>query len=265
MSIAFFSMNFYTLFYYFVLYAFGGWCAEVIYAFYKEHRFVNRGFLYGPLCPMYGFGALILIVILKPAHNNLLLFFILAFILISVLEYFTGFLLEKAFKTTWWDYSEDFLNIKGRVCLLFSIIWGVGSVIFIKFVHPFVNNYVKFVSTKAGILILNVLFLVIITDFIATLVSIVRLNTLLNQIYDVYTEFKNKLDVIKDSKSEVIENYADIFKELKNRYEIIFDKIQHNYSRLTEAFPTFTVERVERIKSEIKEKVKIIKKKQEKR
>lgn len=264
MSTALFSMNFYTLLYYFALYSFGGWCVEVIYAFYQNHRFVNRGFLFGPFCPMYGFGALILIVILKPAEHNLLLFFILAFVFISVLEYFTGFLLEKAFKTTWWDYSEDFLNIKGRVCLSFSIIWGVGSVIFIKFVHPFVNGNVKFIHTNVGILVLNILFFYLIIDFIATMVSIVRLNTLLSQIYDVYIEFKNKLDNIKDSKSEVMEGYADIFKELKNRYEIIFEKIQHNYSRLTKAFPSFTVERVERIKVEIKEKVKIITKKQEK-
>lgn len=264
MNMALFSMNFYTLLYYFALYSFGGWCAEVLYAFYQDHRFVNRGFLYGPFCPMYGAGALILIVILKPAHNNLLLFFILAFVLISVLEYFTGFLLEKAFKTTWWDYSEDFLNIKGRICLSFSILWGVGSVIFIKFVHPFINGKIKFIHTKGGIIVLNIVFLYFIVDFILTMVSIMKLNTLLSQIYDVYTEFKNKLDSIKDSKSEVIESYTDIFKELKNRYEIIFEKIQHNYSRLTNAFPSFTVERVERIKIEIKEKVKIITKKQDK-
>ena len=255
MYVRLFSDNFYTLFYYFVLYSFVGWCLEVVYALYDDKKFVNRGFLYGPFCPMYGFGALLLIVVLKSSEHNLFLFFILAFVLISVLEYFTGFLLEKVFNTKWWDYSEDFMNIKGRVCLVFSIAWGVGSVIFIKYIHPYFSGKSKFIYTNYGRLFLNLLFIYLIIDFTLTLISIVKLNTILSQIYDVYTEARNKLDNIKENGFEKID-YEAMFKELKGRYEILFKKMQSQYSRLLEAFPFFTSEKVNKIGEGIKTKVK---------
>lgn len=253
-----FSSNFYILFYYFALYSFSGWCIEVIYAFYENHRFVNRGFLYGPLCPMYGFGALILIVILKPAHHSLITFFILAFVLISALEYFTGFLLEKAFNTIWWDYSNDFLNIKGRVCLLFSILWGIGSVIFIRFIHPLVTSNTAFISTKRGTFFLNFLFFCIIVDFIATLFSIVKLNYILSQIYDIYMEIRVRLDALKENKAEITSNYESILNELKGRYDSLFEKLQNKYSRLLNAFPSFTIKKINLKKQEIINRIKLI-------
>lgn len=117
------NFNFYNLIYFFVFYSFAGWCLEVLYYFKNERRFVNRGFLYGPFCPIYGFGVLFLVVFLDNYKHNIFALFFLACFFTTVLEYITGFVLEKAFKTKWWDYTDDPFNIHGRVCLLYSLLW----------------------------------------------------------------------------------------------------------------------------------------------
>ena len=102
-----------------------GYFAEVIYCSIPERRFVNRGFLYGPYLPIYGFGSLIVTIILDPVSQYPILVFLLSFLLTSVLEYFTSWLLEKLFSVKLWDYSKKRININGRVCLLNSTLFGL--------------------------------------------------------------------------------------------------------------------------------------------
>ena len=115
-------------FYYFVqfffIYGFLGWCTEVAFAAWKERTFVNRGFLNGPICPIYGFGVCSVVYLLKPFESNFILLYISSVILVSALEWLTGFLLEKLFHHKWWDYSNEPFNIKGYICLRFSINLG---------------------------------------------------------------------------------------------------------------------------------------------
>ena len=133
------DFNLYDLIYFFAIYSFLGWCIEVLYYIKKEHKFVNRGFLYGPFCPIYGAGVVSIIVLLDNFQNNILYLFILAFFLTSFIEYFTGLILEKIFKSKWWDYTNDPFNINGRICLLYSLIWGIASVGVIKIIHPIIG------------------------------------------------------------------------------------------------------------------------------
>ena len=122
-----------TVFYYFALsffvYGFLGWCTEVAYVAVKQGKFVNRGFLNGPICPVYGFGVGVVVQFLTPVENNLVLLYISSTILVTAIEGITGFLLEKIFHNKWWDYSDQPLNIGGYVCVLFSLIWGVFCVL----------------------------------------------------------------------------------------------------------------------------------------
>ena len=104
-----------------------GWCTEVSYAALDRGIFVNRGFLNGPYCPIYGCGVVIVVAVLTPLKDNLLILFIGSFLLTSILEYITGYLLEKVFHNQWWDYSDKPFNIHGYVCLKFSIYWHVLS------------------------------------------------------------------------------------------------------------------------------------------
>ncbi len=120
----------------FVFYSFVGWLSEVVYCSILERRFVNRGFLNGPLCPVYGFGALLVIYLLGPFAGNIPLLFVMAVIVTSVLEYATGLFLETAFGTTWWDYSHYRFNLHGRVCLLNSLLFGAMGVVGVRFLHP---------------------------------------------------------------------------------------------------------------------------------
>ena len=124
----------------FFIYSFLGYICEVIYCSVPQRRFVNRGFLYGPYLPIYGFGAMIVTVLLDPLHQWPLLVFLLSFLLTSVLEYFTSWLLEKLFSVKLWDYSKHKVNINGRVCLLNSTLFGIMGLVAEYIVQPFMSR-----------------------------------------------------------------------------------------------------------------------------
>ena len=121
---------------FFMFYAVLGWCVEVIYKTTCTGRFVNRGFLNGPLCPIYGFGATAVIVCLTPLNDNLAVLYIGSVVLTSALEFVTGLVLEKLFHQKWWDYTDEHFNIKGYVCLRFSLAWGLACVFVMRIVQP---------------------------------------------------------------------------------------------------------------------------------
>ena len=125
-------MTYYDILFSFFIYGFLGWCSEVAFAAFKQHSFVNRGFLNGPICPIYGIGVTVVVASLQPYVGNLILLYITSTILVTFLEWLTGFLLEKMFHHRWWDYSEMPLNIGGYVCPLFSAIWGIACVLIVK-------------------------------------------------------------------------------------------------------------------------------------
>lgn len=135
-------INFRYLLLYFFIYAFIGWLLETFYAMSTLGHFVKRGFLYGPLCPIYGWGAIILISVLKKYKSNSLKLFFCSAIVFSVFEYVVGFALDALFAAKWWDYTNDFMNLNGRISIFYSFIWGIIALIFINNIHPFVEEKV---------------------------------------------------------------------------------------------------------------------------
>lgn len=117
--------NFQKIVIYFVIYSFLGWICEEIFCVVSTHEFVKRGFLFGPICPIYGYGAIILIALLKDYKNKPIKLFCLSAIIFSVFEYITDFFLQALFSTKWWDYTGQFLNLNGRITLSFSLVWGI--------------------------------------------------------------------------------------------------------------------------------------------
>lgn len=117
--------NFQKIVIYFVIYAFLGWICEEIFCVVSTHEFVKRGFLFGPICPIYGYGAIILLFLLKDYKNKPLKLFFLSAVIFSVFEYITDFFLQALFSTKWWDYTGQFLNLNGRITLSFSLVWGI--------------------------------------------------------------------------------------------------------------------------------------------
>jgi len=143
--------NFQKMVIYFVIYAFLGWIGEEIFCVVSTHEFVNRGFLFGPICPIYGYGAIILITCFKDYKKKPVRLFFLAAIVFSLFEYLTDFFLQALFGIRWWDYTGFFLNLNGRITLSFSILWGFGSLIFIKFLHPFMTKIIGKILIKIPI------------------------------------------------------------------------------------------------------------------
>ena len=124
----------------FLCYSFLGWACETVYCSIGKRKFVNRGFLNGPLCPVYGFGALAVLYFLRPVSDNIPLLFVSGMVLTSVIEYITGYLLEKLFATKWWDYSSRRFNIHGRVCLRNSLMFGALSVVAVRVIDPVIRG-----------------------------------------------------------------------------------------------------------------------------
>ncbi len=139
-------MSLCKLFVWFIMYSFMGWVYESIYCTIKNHHWENRGFLHGPIVPIYGVGALLASIVffilpIEGLHDvNPLTIFIICFLGSIVLEYSTSWALEKLFHAYWWDYSNVILNINGRVCLPASIGFGLAGILVTKVLYPFVNN-----------------------------------------------------------------------------------------------------------------------------
>ena len=178
----------------FFIYAFLGWCTEVAFAACKNGRFVNRGFLNGPICPIYGFGLIGVVLMLKPMQGNLLLLYIGSFMLTSLIELITGFLLEKLFHAKWWDYSKMPLNIGGYVCLLFSLIWGAACLGIVEWVHPLISSLVNHLPNVLIIILDSVFVLTLFLDLAATLASIRKLSDRLEKLSEIAAEIHRMSD-----------------------------------------------------------------------
>lgn len=252
-------MSIYYSILYFFVYGFLGWCTEVIFAAFKQHRFVNRGFLNGPICPIYGVGVTLVIACLEAFQSNLLLLYISSVILVTVLEGVTGWAMDKLFHNKWWDYSKLPFNIGGYVCLLFSLIWGVACVFIVYFVHPLIHQVLSLIPHTAGIALIAILGIALLSDIIVTTSAIVKFNQYLerlkhitdelhaisNQIgAELYQNVMHVLDMqessrqkLDDVKLEVSEEIRMQIVELKTRAQNLGEKIPKPARRLLKAFP----------------------------
>ena len=153
---------------FFLIYSCTGWCLEVIFAAATTGQLVNRGFLNGPVCPIYGFGMVIVLFVLTPLSHSLLLLYLGGVLLPSALELVGGWALYKLYHTRWWDYSDYPFNIGGYICLEFSLLWGVGTLIVMKLVHPIIANAVALIPPLVGLILMFLLYAIYAADTIAT-------------------------------------------------------------------------------------------------
>ncbi len=153
---------------FFLIYSCTGWCLEVIFAVATTGQLVNRGFLNGPVCPIYGFGMVIVLFALTPLQGSVLLLYIGGVILPSALELVGGWALYKLYHTHWWDYSDFPFNIGGYICLEFSLLWGVGTLVVMRIVHPVVAGLVDMVPPFVGFVVMCVLYAVYAADVVVT-------------------------------------------------------------------------------------------------
>ena len=191
---------FYNLLFYFAIYSFAGWCGEVVFATVRHGKFVNRGMLHGAYCPIYGFGLITVIVCLTPIKDSWLLLFVGSAVLTTVLEFITGFVLDKLFGRRWWDYSDYPFNIGGYICLEFCLLWGVGTLVVMRIVHPIIAGLVAMVPTLVGVILMCILYAVYATDVVATAIAASTLADTL----DTMEKLGDSIHAVSDAMTELL-------------------------------------------------------------
>lgn len=186
----------------FFIYAFLGWCTEVAYAACCEGRFVNRGFLNGPVCPIYGFGVVGVVLLLRPIQDNLLLLFLGSVAVTTAIEFVTGFVLEKAFHAKWWDYSDMPMNIMGYVCLLFSLLWGAACVVVVRLIHPLICGMLRLIPHPLQIVLVSVFGVVMVVDIAATVAAIRKLSERVRRLSEMAADIHRLSDEIGQAISD---------------------------------------------------------------
>ena len=166
----------------FLIYSFLGWCAEVCYAALTTGKVVNRGFLNGPVCPIYGVGMMGVLLLLTPVSDHVLLLFIGGMILCTLVELIGGWVLCTIFHTRWWDYSNQPFNLGGYVCLGFSVLWGLAVAFVVRLIHPAILGLVNHVPHTLGLVLMSVLSGLFLADLTVTLVTIVGIKRSLGEL-----------------------------------------------------------------------------------
>ena len=290
-------MSVYYLLSYFFIYGFLGWCSEVAFAAFKQRKFVNRGFLNGPICPVYGFGVGFVVSLLMPYKSNVFFMYIASVIAVSSIEWITGFALEKIFHSRWWDYSDQPFNLNGYICLPFSLIWGAACMLIVYVVHPMITKFVGLIPGLFGSFLLLMLLAGMAADLWVTAAGIFKMNQRLRKMSEIAEELHNmseqlgeniylgvmsavekqeetkkKLDEagqelaekrnavsvgLKERKDTISGELEQRIEDLKSRYQEIAEKKSQTSRRLLNAFPSFNSERYKEALDELKKRMKI--------
>ena len=195
------GFSLYHILAFFLIYSCLGWCLEVVYAAATTGQLVNRGFLNGPVCPIYGFGMILVLFFLTPLEDNLLLLYLGGVLLPSTLELVGGWVLYKLYRTRWWDYSDRPFNIGGYICLEFSLLWGVGALLMVKAVHPAIAALVDIVPPLVGFILMCLLYAVYAADVVATGISASDLAREL----DALEKVADSMHAVSDAMTEILE------------------------------------------------------------
>lgn len=197
------------LFLYFILYSFCGWIWETCYCSVKERHYVPRGFLYGPLCPIYGVGVLLMILFFVPFKDNLVVFYFVAVIVMTSWEYLVGWFLETTTHIKYWDYSDRRFNIKGRVCLPVSLFWGVMSYVAVFLIHPPVAQLIGRIPSWLQYTLCGSFFTLLIVDAVTTIRKLALVTRAMNSLQTAGDELRLQLALAKADLGDNLEEVGD--------------------------------------------------------
>ncbi len=228
--IPFIGYSLYQMALMFCFWAFIGWCIEVCYMTIETGEYQNRGFLSMPICPIYGFGVLMIAVFSRPIADRPLLLFVLSLVLCTALELAVGLGMEKLFNTRWWDYSHEKFNYRGYICPKVSILWGLGCVLVIKVVQPLVETVVNHIPFKVGIIFIAIMAVLIAIDLTASLCAVANLNKRLKQIDDISA-------LMLKGSIKIGEKLANETNEILDKYEKLLAIRDRQTERFLRAFP----------------------------
>lgn len=260
------GIDFYHLMNWLIIYSFFGWVWETCYVSVKSGKFVNRGFINGPLCTIYGFGAVSVYVILRPFSDNILYLYLGGVVVATALEYVTAVLMESIFHTSWWDYSDNKFNFQGRICLGASLGWGAFTVILFKVLHPLVESIVILYPVYVGEIGICVIGIGYVVDFAFSAAAAFRIHEKLPVIEAAMEQAKGEMlvkmhekiasvgfakeatlesvkerlgdvEVLKEMEQKRAAITAEISAELQKRKEAMAAKVGHNMQRFVKAYP----------------------------
>ena len=204
------GISYYHICQFFLVYSFLGWCVEVIYQAAAKGKIVNRGFLNGPVCPIYGFGVLAVFGTINTAEAyfdagtqkaSLLLVFVCGIALTTSIELFGGWALDRIFHARWWDYTDKPFNFHGYICLEFSLLWGLGIVLVVEVAHPLIASILnRSAPQSVGWPLMGILYTVYAADFMLSVMIMVGLNKRLAEL----DEMQKKMRVVSNKLSKEI-------------------------------------------------------------
>lgn len=256
----FFGLPVSLAFLYFIIYSVMGWMMETVYCSLLERRFVPRGFLYGPMCPIYGVGVLMMICWFRPLMGNPVVFYLTATVCMSAWEYLVGWFLETTTHIKYWDYSQYRFNLKGRICLWVCLMWGVLSFLVLYFIHPRVERAVGQIGLIPRYVIDGFFLGVLASDTSATIYQLVRTSQLLGKLQQAGDQLRLQVHLGKAELSDMLEEAKGAFsgrledllpdqldetgKVLKERYdelmtrtEIMTRRFRDRYQRMDTVGP----------------------------
>ena len=208
---------------FFFLYSFLGWIRESCYVSVRKHRWVNRGFMHGPMLPLYGSGAMVVLIVTIPVRDNILLVFLMGMIGATILEYFTGITMERLFHVRYWDYRNLKFNVRGYICPLASLCWGVFSILMVKVVHiPFEHMVLLIPVTIADIL-----------AFVLTIAAAVDFTQSFNEAMDM-KRILVQLEASKEQIRKMQERLKDASEEMQDRLKDASEGVQERLKRASE-------------------------------
>lgn len=216
------GIELYRIFYLFIIYGFFGWIWESSYVSLKERKPVNRGFLNGPIIPIYGAGAMLIFVLFynsmminlieHDSVKNYLIIFLVGMLAASVLEFVTSYAMEKLFHAKWWDYSDIPLNVQGRICLPVSLFWGALSIVLVKILHPMVSRWIAFIPRLLGEVAAYIILVLFLSDLVITVAATIHLDKKTNAVQKLREEvyeyiYGLKLYEAKESLKKVMADF----------------------------------------------------------
>ena len=233
-----------------------GWTVECTYRSLGERRIINSGFLHGPVCPIYGVGCMVidtlLVPIAAPIEKRIIIVLLLGMLLSDIVEYSTSYIMEKLFNTRWWDYSNNFLNLHGRICFKHTLYWAIFTFVYVYVIAPLYDYLLTFIPMQVRTVAVFVILIIFSVDLTLTVKAATDINKLMTKLNKLKSTVKEKAGAIRDTAGEKYEDIlssGDKFNEWKNdinrqyldiitQYEALGSKNSKEASRLLTIYST---------------------------
>lgn len=240
-----------TVFFFFI-YSMLGWLWETVYCSINAGHFVYRGFLHGPYCPVYGFGILLVFCLVMPLQETTLELFIFSSIIVTVLEYITGYFLERIFKCSLWNYYDIPLNIHGRVAIPVSIFWGFCCVVVVRFIHPAVTVFVARLYAYSGLLLPSAIALIMTVDAVMSAAKMYGFRKIMER---MTAEFNESMETARRHGLELQARSEEYWEVAQERLQELLPQLRKFDRHIFKAFPDVDMKKIKDF-SEFKEYLK---------